>query len=33
MTVTPKKTGMMMLCVKMSSEDPRFYSCLMYDVK
>ena len=33
MTVTPKKTGMMMLCVKMSSEGPRFYSCLMYDVK
>jgi hypothetical protein len=32
MTVTPKKTGMMMLCVKMPSDKSKFFSCLMYDV-
>ena len=30
--VTPRKTGMMMLCVRMKEDSTKFVSCLMYDV-
>ena len=30
--VTPRKAGMMMLCVRMTEKPPKFISCLMYDV-
>ena len=30
--VTPRKLGMMMLCVKMKGDQSQFVSCLMYDV-
>ncbi len=30
--VTPRKAGMMMLCVRMTEKPPKFIFCLMYDV-
>jgi hypothetical protein len=30
--VTPRKTGMLMLCVKMKEDQSQFISCLMYEV-